>query len=357
MPKTVGGLLLFSRTATERFAAGMTNMTTNLPLIRLSAINPFLLELTRRGVDPRTMLNDLGLPAEVPASHDLFVVSETVYELVEKSAELAGDMYLGFTIGEALDLQTWDPITEAVDQASTVGELLTMFAVNAADHSSATKFQLSTEGERSTFGFERVRKPAFRPGQNDAFYMGFMLRLLKAATRDHWDAAQVLFCVADPECIPPTGEAYRIAKGDKSGVQITFPSQWLFERFEKSNFNASVSKELSGEIPQSLIDSVRTALRPHLHDGALTVDRAAQVCGYERRRLSRELREKGTTLSKEIAKLRAEKASRDLVATNHRVADIAQTVGFDDPTVFSRAFKKWTGQSPQQYRRTNRSPD
>ena len=201
-------------------------MTSNLPLIRLSAINPFLLELRRRGVDPRSMLHDLGLPTDVPASHDLFVASETVYELVEKSADLAQDNYLGFAIGSALDLQAWDPIATATDKASTVGELLTMFSVNAADHSSATKFQLSTDGERSTFGFERVRKPAFTPAQNDAFYMGFMLRLLKHATRDRWDAASVLFTVADPECIPPNKEIYRIAKGDKSGVKISFPSQW-----------------------------------------------------------------------------------------------------------------------------------
>lgn len=355
MPKTVGGLLLFSRTATERFAAGMTNMTTNLPLIRLSAINPFLLELTRRGVDPRTMLNDLGLPAEVPASHDLFVVSETVYELVEKSAELAGDMYLGFTIGEALDLQTWDPITEAVDQASTVGELLTMFAVNAADHSSATKFQLSTEGERSTFGFERVRKPAFRPGQNDAFYMGFMRRLLKHATRDRWDAASVLFTVADPECIPGNHETYRIAKGGRSGVHITFPSHWLFERFEKSNFNSSLSKEPSREMPRSLLDALRSALRPYLHESDLTADKAAKLCGHDRRRLSRELREIGTTLSKEITKLRAEKASKQLLNTDYPVAEIAEAVGFTDPTVFSRAFKNWTGQSPREFRRNHKS--
>ena len=97
-------------------------MTTNLPLIRLSAVNPFLLELGRRGVDPRSMLQDLGLPAEVPASHDLFVASETVYTLVEKSADLAGDRFLGFSIGSALDLQAWDPIASATESATTVGE-------------------------------------------------------------------------------------------------------------------------------------------------------------------------------------------------------------------------------------------
>lgn len=332
-------------------------MKSNLPLIRLSAINPFLLELRRRGIDARSLLQDLGLPTDIPASHDLFVASSAIYELVERAAELAGDQFLGFAIGSALDLRAWDPIAIATERASSVGELLTMFSVNAAEHSTATRFYLSTDGERSTFGFERVKKPPFRPGQNDAFYMGFMLQLLKQATRDHWDAAQVLFSVADPECIPANGEAYRISKGSRSGVKIMFPSQWLFERFEKSQFHASVGEEASSEIPQSLVESVRSALRPHLHNGDLTADKAARICGYDRRRLSRKLRERGTTLSKEIAKLRAEKASQDLAGTDHRVADIAQTVGFTDPTVFSRAFKNWTGQSPQQYRRTHKSPN
>jgi AraC-like DNA-binding protein len=187
--------------------------------------------------------------------------------------------------------------------------------------------------------------------------MGFMLKLLKHATRDRWDVAQVLFHVADPECIPADPEAYRIATGDRSGVRITFPSQWLFERFEKSCFRASVDRKVSGEVPRSLLDSVRVALRPHLHEIGLTADKAATICGYNRRRLSRELREQGTTISSEIAKLRAQKASQDLVGTDHRVADIAQKVGFTDPTVFSRAFKNWTGQSPLEYRRTNKSPE
>ena len=332
-------------------------MTTNLPLIRLSAINPFLLELKRRGVDPRSMLHDLGLPTEVPASHDLFVAAETVYALVEKSADLAQDDYLGFAIGSALDLQAWDPIAIATERASTVGELLSMFAVNAADHSSATTFQLSTEGERSTFGFDRARKPAFTPGQNDAFYMGLMLRLLKHATRDHWNAASVLFSVADPECIPANKEIYRVAKGDRSGVKISFPSQWLFERFEKSQLKSKLDKETSQEIPRSLLDSLRIALRPHLHESDLTADKAAKICGHDRRRLSRALRDMGTTLSKEIMQLRADKASQQLVDTDHPVAAIAEAVGFTDPTVFSRAFKNWTGKSPREYRRTHQSSD
>jgi AraC-like DNA-binding protein len=91
-----------------------------------------------------------------------------------------------------------------------------------------------------------------------------------------------------------------------------------------------------------------------LHEPDLTVAKAAKLCGYNKRRLSRELRDEGTTISKEVAKLRAERAKKNLADTNQRVAQIALTVGFTDPTVFSRAFKNWTEQSPQEYRRNHK---
>jgi hypothetical protein len=125
------------------------------------------MELRKRGADATALLEDLELPTDIPASHELFVISDTIYTLVERSGELAGDPYLGFTIGSSLELRDWDPIAEAAGKANTVGELLTLFALHASEHSSATRFYLHTDAERSAFGFERVKNPPVRPGQND----------------------------------------------------------------------------------------------------------------------------------------------------------------------------------------------
>jgi AraC-like DNA-binding protein len=329
-------------------------MTSNLPLIRLSAINPFLLELRRRGADAAALLRSLDLPEDIPASSELFVSSLSIYELVERSAEIAGDPYLGYRLGSQLELNRWEPIALAAGEAQTVGELLTRFTLNAIEHSSSTEFFLRIEGERSTFGFERSVIPSALPGQNDAFYLGFMSRMLMHATRDQWDASQVLFRVADPNCIPETGDRLRIAMGDERGIQIRFPSLWLLEPYKSSTFQPNSVAKAVGPPPDSLVGALHAALIPHLHVPDLTVERAAKLCGYNQRRLSRELRDEGTTLSKEIAKLRAERAKKNLADTNQRVAQIALTVGFTDPTVFSRAFKNWTEQSPQAYRKTHR---
>jgi len=316
-------------------------MTRNLPLIRLSAINPFLLELGRRGADAAALLRELDLPDEVPASNELFVSSLSIYELVERSAEIVGDPYLGFGLGRALDFANWEPIALAAGEAQTVGELLTRFSLNAIEHSSSTEFYLRIEGEHSTFGFERTVSPPILPGQNDAFYLGFMSRLLMHATQSYWDDSQVLFKVADPDCIPATDDHLRVAVGDKRGIQIRFPSPWLLEPYKKSTFQLSNADKAVGQPPESLVGSLHAALIPHLHESDLTVAKAARICGYNNRCLSRELRGEGTTISREIARLRAACAKKNLADTDQRIAEIALMVGFKDPTVFSRAFKNW----------------
>ena len=106
--------------------------------------------------------------------------------------------------------------------------------------------------------------------------------------------------------------------------------------------------------PATLIDSLKNALGPHIHESGLTVDRSAELCGFEKRKLARKLKVKGTTMAKLIASIRKERAQIDLSSTNRKIGDIAESVGFKDPTVFSRAFKNWTGQSPQEYRKSNR---
>jgi len=329
-------------------------MTSNLPLIRLSAANPFLLELQRRRLPVGRLLRDMDLPEKIPASDELFVSSRVMYQIVETSSEIAGDPHFGFTIGQKIDLHDWAPIATAFESANTVGDLLNHFIINAMDHSSFTQFFVRTDGDRTTFGFRRLAAPPVVPAQNDAFYLGLLVKVLSKATRDHWDPSAVLFKVADPDAVPPLSESLRITKGDDLGMQISFPSIWLIEQIEKSSFSKGVSESRDVGLPKSLIEALHLALLPHMHETNLNMDRAANICGFDRRRLSAELRSRGTTLGKEIAALRAKHAQIGLSNTNRRVFDIAQSVGFKDATVFSRAFKNWTGQSPQEYRRTHR---
>ena len=78
----------------------MQRMSANLPLIRLSSVNPFLIELSRRNLDGAAILRKMGLPGQVPASGDLFASALAIYEIVEECAMTADDRHLGHKIGQ-----------------------------------------------------------------------------------------------------------------------------------------------------------------------------------------------------------------------------------------------------------------
>jgi AraC-like DNA-binding protein len=329
----------------------MIKSSNNLPLIRLSSINPFLVELQRRSIDASACLRKLGLPETVPATSEVFVAPLKLYEFVERSAVFSQDPHIGYRIGREMDVVDWEPIALAADEAKTVGDLLLRLVMHAAEHSSATEFFLTTRGDISTFGFTRTVTPDLVPAQLDAFYVAFISQLLKRAASGNWDSAEALFTIAEPKAIPPSQENLRLAKGNYCGILVSFPVDWLFGPFLKSTFRSASTEHATGLSRSSLVESLRLALIPHVHEHDLTIDLVAKICGYEQRKLSEKLRKHGTTIAKEVARLRKERASKELLSSNRKVADIATAVGFADPTVFSRAFKRWTGLSPQQYRR------
>lgn len=75
------------------------------------------------------------------------------------------------------------------------------------------------------------------------------------------------------------------------------------------------------------------------------------------RSLHRHLAEEGTSLQKLKTELRLESSCRELAQTDLRIKQIAGRVGFRSEASFARAFKQWTGQSPAQYRRSQKRVD
>jgi AraC-like DNA-binding protein len=62
------------------------------------------------------------------------------------------------------------------------------------------------------------------------------------------------------------------------------------------------------------------------------------------------LRQLGRSPVQHLTSLRIERAQHLLTATGDKVEVIAQRVGFENASVFSRAFKRWVGRSPKAYR-------
>ncbi|MFY0539064.1 helix-turn-helix transcriptional regulator [Nannocystis pusilla] len=76
----------------------------------------------------------------------------------------------------------------------------------------------------------------------------------------------------------------------------------------------------------------------------------AKRLGMSQRTLQRRLQDAGRSFQDLFDDVRRELALRHLAAGNLTICEIANRVGFTDLRAFYRAFKRWTGTAPGQYR-------
>jgi len=84
-----------------------------------------------------------------------------------------------------------------------------------------------------------------------------------------------------------------------------------------------------------------------LETGHATIDRVAGDMGLSRQTLYRRLKEEGVTFEELLDKLRHRLALRYLREERMSVKAASYRLGFSEPAAFSRAFKRWTGNSPR----------
>ena len=328
------------------------NVKTELPLIRLNLVSPLLDELDRHRIESQQVLAEFRLTKQKVLQSDMFVPAPTMYAIVEELAAISGDPYFGVRVGEQLDPWSWPPLSEAATLSATVGEFLLRFLMNATRDESSVTYVLETAGNRSSFHERRLTDGGLRPRHNDGFTIAYLLNILRKAAGEQWDGGKVVARLCDPGVVPSSYYGIRLAVSDTLGASISFPSEWLIRPIGFEQATVPLQRKATDYPPAALAsDAFQQALQPHIHEFNLTAERVAEICGLNKRTLTRKLQARGTSITQELAEMRRTLAENELNNSDRKVAEIAAMVGYLDPTVFSRAFKRWTGVSPREFRK------
>jgi len=322
-----------------------------LPLVRLSLVRPFLEELKRRKIDPDEVLVDLSVTGVDLQDPEVFIPAPRMYSIVEVLSELSGDPCFGIHVGSQLDPLSWSPLARATENSSTVGEFLLRFMKNASKDESSVTYRLDTIGNRSTFFERRFTDGGIVPRHNDGFTVAYLVTLIRRAVGEKWDGNRVIASVCDPSVIPDSYFGMKCVAADALGASISFPAEWLIQPLPGKNLNRISESDSTVSSPsRKFINALHMTLEPHIHELDLNADRVAGICGINKRTLARRLQSRGTNLRGELNRLRMSRAEKTLSGTNLRISEVALMAGYSNPTVFSRAFKRWSGLSPRLYR-------
>jgi len=101
-----------------------------------------------------------------------------------------------------------------------------------------------------------------------------------------------------------------------------------------------------------LVMRVKVALIENLPSGQVSKEQVSENLGVSLRTLQRKLHDEGTSFKQLLDETRRELA--DGYIKNHQVSlgEITYLLGFSEASNFSRAFKRWTGSSPTEFRRS-----
>jgi len=329
------------------------SLNSPLPLVRLISAQPVIAELDHRQLSTDRTLEGVGLSRKAMNDPNVFVHAMVMYQLLEAAAETAGEKHFVASVGEHLDLTKWYPTIGIAEKALTVGDILTAWAITATKHSSAIQQRLDIRGASAILSGYRAFRLTLVPAQVDGFHVGFLVSILRHALRDHWNPIDVLVTVSDPQALPPIFHGIKAIKGNRRGHKIQFPTDWLSQPFDETDFLLRSLNEIELQKPaNTIVDSVLQAVRPHIGKSALTINQVASICNMKARALSRLLTQNQTTLTTLLNDLKRDLAVQEITHSGRSITGIAANLGYPDPTSFSRAFKKWTGKSPREYRKS-----
>lgn len=105
-----------------------------------------------------------------------------------------------------------------------------------------------------------------------------------------------------------------------------------------------------GKTDESFVEQVKRSIEAHLQFGSARKDLIAEEFSCSERQIQRRLAKEGVSYRTLLEDARKQRALRFIADTELNVSEIAYNLGYQDERSFYRSFKKWTGESPNEFR-------
>jgi len=328
------------------------------PRLTARAVRPLLSGFRAMGHDAARLAEAVGLDEGALNDPDARVPMHVAIALLARAAEQAGDPNVGLHLAQHADLSTFDVHFYAMASSPTLGAAYALLSRYQRLIHDTSRVELEREGDRAVL---RHRLPGNRPAprQSAEFIVAAWVRGGRVITGMDWAPLEVRF--AHP---PPTdySEHARFFRADvlfETGANaLVLPAALLDTRCTRADpALADVLERYAADrlerAPRtsSIADRVSHALADDLRGGEPTAAGLAARLKMSVRTLNRLLAGEGTSYRELLDARRRDAATRYLSGNHVSIAEVVFLLGFSEASSFHRAFKRWTGQTPGEFRR------
>jgi AraC-like DNA-binding protein len=302
-------------------------------------------------------MSKIGLGPEEYANPDTRLTLRDAIELLNTSIEASGDPALGLRAGELIEPGDFDVLEYAAQSCTTLREAIGCIGRYVRLLSDAAEISLVETGEMATLRY-RLVDPLPQPAAANDFVVALLVRHARRHTAIEGLVTEVQFAHGPT---PYLDEYARVF-----GAKITFAApcnaivmrrESLEAPMQRANPRVSAAFELQvrrllGKLQENrtVRGRVRELVFAELSRGDIAMESVARKLAMSVATLRRRLEEEDTRFSEIVEALREELARQYLREKNHATSEVAFLLGFADVVSFHKAFKRWTGQTPTEFR-------
>lgn len=310
------------------------------------------------GLEEVRMYAETGLSSSLLESADGRVPFDRVIEFGVWVRDQRGPA-AGIRVAESMAASQHFLLGYVLANCATLGEVFECWVRYRRIAFEGAPFEIEYRGDEVELG---ARYPSAAASQLPGLIEGYLAYTLakgRYVTDEHWNPSLVLLQGAATD--PHLYESF-FGAPVKNGADITaiiFPSKLLDLPVRKSDpklraYLESVAESVLKELPkeESFVDDVRMHVMNALRSGQPTLEAIAEELHMSSRTLQRRLEREGASFGSVLDDVRRSAALAYLRDRHVAISEAAYLLGFSEPSTFYRAFKRWTGSTPADYRRS-----
>lgn len=315
-----------------------------------------------RGINPDPVMEHCGIALEVDQEYDLPIPIEKVSCLLETAAERTDNPCVGLTMGQDFHYESSSLLIVAMLAAPNVREGLAFLTKYDRFIDSGITISYSAERAPVEFGVSLMHPDASSMVQLNEYLLSFLVKTLGVATREPVPLLEVAFQHKNSPNIEPLTECFgHPVKFGADHNRIKFHPKYLDQRFLTANrllfkvlSNAIQTYFSIGSDHNGFVDVVCRQIMMTDHQQRVSSESIAGRLNISTRTLRRKLADEGYSFQEAKNLAREQRAKYLLANTNASLTEIAYELGFSELSAFSRAFRRWVGETPQSYRESIR---
>ncbi len=326
-----------------------------------SSISSFWRQLEDIGVDPVPLFRKYGIDSSVVFDPGSRVSYAKLDQVMGEAIEQSGDPFFSLKEAEYLLPSHLGPLGFAWLASTCLRSAFQRVQRYIKVLHENMQVTLRDSEDALVVSFH-LAAPSVNLYHRDIGYLALMTRMCRFNYGDQWNPVRVT--VAHPA---PPDQSYFYSlfrcpvdfSAEENSLHIDL--QQADKRLTGASKQLAqlndhiVVKYLAHLSRKDIVNRVKAAILDGLGEGNATESFIAQVMNTSIRNLNRKLSNEGTSFKSLLMEIRRELAEQYISDSTLTLTEISFLLGFSEVSSFSRAYRRWEGQSPSEARKSRQS--